>query len=207
MRRLADALPSSDAQQFYRSLVEYWPSQLIEIDGQASEVLTFDSYRVDGDFVDSVLGMAFVDSVTYLPDDILVKTDRATMSNSLEARVPFLDHRLVEYAATLPRVFKLQKGIGKILLRKIAGQYVPEEMFDRPKQGFGIPIDAWLRGPLREWADQLLNDRSTAVSKLIDFSEILRIWKLHISGVESHGGRIWVILMLQSWARRWDPTA
>jgi asparagine synthase (glutamine-hydrolysing) len=149
--------------------------------------------------------MMYVDQRTYLPDDILVKVDRASMAVALEARVPFLDHRLVEFAATLPLELKVRNGRGKWLLRQVLRRYLDPRLTARPKQGFAIPIADWLRGPLREWAEDLLSPTSLSRSGLLDPDPIRRVWATHLEGRGNHQHRLWVILMLQAWFRRATP--
>jgi asparagine synthase (glutamine-hydrolysing) len=139
------------------------------------------------------------DMQNYLPDDILVKVDRAAMASSLETRVPFLDHRIVEFALATPLRFKIRAGRSKWLLRELLSRYLPPTMINRPKQGFTIPLDVWLRGPLRDWAESLLSPRSLAHSGLVNAMSVRRTWEEHLSGRRNHQRAIWTILMLQAW--------
>ena len=143
--------------------------------------------------------MMWWDMQTYLPDDILVKVDRAAMASSLETRVPFLDHRVVEFALAMPLQFKIRAGRSKWLLRELLARQLPTAMFERPKQGFTVPLDAWLRGPLRDWAESLLDPRSLETSGLLNADNIRRTWKEHLSGRRNHQRALWTILMLQAW--------
>jgi len=153
VHKLSDIL-AAEGDEFYRQLVSHWdqPDSIV-IAGHEQKSLAWDpdiAHRVPG-FVDR---MRYYDLMTYLPDDILTKVDRASMAVSLEARVPLLDHRVVEYTWTLPMHMKIRKGQGKWLIRQVLYQYVPKHLVERPKMGFGVPIDHWLRGPLREWGDE-----------------------------------------------------
>ena len=142
----------------------------------------------------------------YLPDDILVKVDRASMAVALEARVPFLDHRVVEFAATLPLELKVRDGRGKWLLREVLRRYLDPRLTGRPKQGFAIPIADWLRGPLREWAEDLLSPTALADSGVIDPDPVRRAWAAHLDGHRNYQYRLWVILTLQAWFRAAAPS-
>ena len=145
--------------------------------------------------------MMALDTLTYLPDDILVKVDRATMAVSLEARAPFLDHRISEFACRLPDSLLMQSGQGKMILRKLLAKYVPTSLTDRPKQGFGIPVDRWVRGPLRDWAESLLDPRLLAEQGFFRANHIRQVWEEHASGRANRITQLWPILMFQAWHR------
>ena len=140
----------------------------------------------------------FLDQISYLPDDILAKVDRASMAASLESREPLLDYRLVEFAWTLPLSMKVRRGKGKLVLRRVLARYVPPSLFERPKMGFGIPLAKWLRGRLRDWAQSLLDEAA------VEFSDpqLLRLkWREHLRGRDDWQYHLWAVLMLQAWLR------
>ncbi len=152
--------------------------------------------------------MMYCDAVSYLPGDILCKVDRAAMAVSLETRVPFLDHRVAELAARIPIDFKIANGEGKQIVRKLLYREAPKELFDRPKSGFGIPIGDWLRGPLREWTEELLDERRLAREGWFDPGVVRRRWREHLTGRRDFTAAIWAILMFQSWLEEQDaPTS
>lgn len=143
--------------------------------------------------------MMALDAMTYLPDDILVKVDRASMSVSLETRAPFIDRDTMEFACRLPISMKLRDGRGKWILRQLLYRYVPRTLVDRPKMGFSIPLDEWLRGPLREWAEELLAENRLRREGYLDPVPIRAAWKQHVRGEGSFGYRLWSVLMFQAW--------
>ncbi len=146
--------------------------------------------------------MQLFDTATYLPDDILQKVDRASMAVSLEVRPPLLDHRIVEFACKLPRHMRIRNGESKWLLRRVLEGYVPRELIDRPKMGFAIPLADWLRGPVRDWAEDLL-DASHLGGGLLDAAAVRKIWSEHVSGRRNWAYALWTVLMFEAWRRRW----
>jgi asparagine synthase (glutamine-hydrolysing) len=141
----------------------------------------------------------YLDLLTYLPDDILVKVDRATMGVSLESRAPFLDHTVVDFAWRIPMERKVAGGSSKRVLRELLHRYVPPALVDRPKMGFGIPIDQWLRGPLREWAGDLLSPELLKRAGYLDPEAVARKWEEHSSGARNWQYLLWDVLMFQAW--------
>lgn len=187
----------------YRSLVSEWRDPALVVKGENGLVIEAPGLLADplpGDGVEpSPLDMMYRDNMTYLPDDILCKVDRAAMAISLETRVPFLDHRVAEVAWCLPLSMKIRGGQGKWALRQVLYQYVPRELIERPKTGFAIPVGQWLRGPLREWAEGLLNERRLEVEGFFFPKPVRRKWAAHLDGRCDHTASLWAVLMFQTW--------
>lgn len=195
----AGVLGSASIDALYHGLVSHWPapSRLVVGGHEPPTLLTENVPSLDG--LDPVERMMTLDLLTYLPDDILTKVDRASMAVTLESRVPMLDHRVVEFAWNLPQSLKQRDGIGKWALRQVLYRHVPQSIIDRPKMGFGVPIDAWLRGPLREWGESLL-DESRLRSEGFFYPELIREkWDEHLSGSRNWAYHLWDVLMFQAW--------
>jgi asparagine synthase (glutamine-hydrolysing) len=202
LAKFARVLSASSDDDAYERLVSLWSGQDGLIRGEESQA-PFpgdDAAGVDG-FVER---MMLRDQRHYLPDDILVKVDRATMAASLESRAPLLDHELAEWLWTLPLRFRCRDGEGKWLLRQVLARHLPPAMFARPKTGFGIPVGAWLRGPLRDWCEDLLDARGLAADGLLNPAPVRRAWADHLSGRRDHYAKLWAVLMFRSWVRRWE---
>ena len=143
--------------------------------------------------------MMYCDAVSYLPDDILAKVDRASMAVALETRVPFLDHRVAELAARIPLNLKVQGGCGKHIVRKLLYGMVPRELLERPKAGFAVPVGGWIKGPLRAWAEDLLDPPVMRSQGWFDADLVTARWRQHLSGQRDSTPALWAILMFQSW--------
>lgn len=202
MHKLAAVLNADDSSALYRRLVSFWePGELMPGVNEPRGVL-WDASVAD-DFPKLLDRMQFLDLVTYLPDDILTKVDRASMAVSLEARVPLLDHRVIEFAWQLPRSAKMRGGVGKWLLKEVLYRHVPAQLVKRPKMGFGIPLGEWLRGPLRDWAETLLDEQSLRDGELLDAKRVRQYWSEHLQGKRDWQHLLWMVLMLQAWRERW----
>ena len=203
LHKLAILLDHPEPDAIYRRLVSQWERpEEISARGREPAGPLWDA-TVARDFPDLVPRMQFLDMVSYLPDDILTKVDRATMAVGLEGRVPLLDHRVVAYSWSLPLNLKVRAGRGKWLLRRVLDRYVPPRLTERPKMGFGVPIDAWLRGPLREWAESLLSPTRLARHGLVRVEPVRQAWQEHLAGTRNWQYPLWNVLMLQAWRERW----
>jgi asparagine synthase (glutamine-hydrolysing) len=195
----AGVLASQSADALFLGLVSHWhdPASVVIGGHEPSTLLNGNVPALDG--LDDVQRMMALDMLTYLPDDILSKVDRAAMGVSLETRVPFLDHRLVEFAWNLPQSMKLRDGQTKWALRQVLYRHIPRALIERPKMGFGVPIDHWLRGPLRDWAETLLSESRLRSEGFFNSEPIRRKWAEHLSGKRNWQYHLWNVLMFQVW--------
>jgi asparagine synthase (glutamine-hydrolysing) len=192
-------LLDGNLEDVYASLVSVWPKTSHLVKGGEEPSSDQLDHAFAGSSLSNIEQMMLLDTLTYLPDDILVKVDRAAMGVSLETRVPFLDHRVVEFAWQIPLSMKLRNGTSKWVLREVLYRYVPKELIDRPKMGFGIPLDSWLRGPLRDWGESLLDASRLEREGYFHPDPIRRKWEQHLSGKYDFSYQLWGILMFQSW--------
>lgn len=202
IHKVASVLKLDGADALYRRLVSHWEPGALMTGTDETRGILWDK-SVKDDFPDLLDRMQFLDLVTYLPDDILTKVDRCSMAVALEARVPLLDHRVVELAWRLPHSAKIRGGVTKWLLRQVLYRHVPRELVERPKMGFGVPLAEWLRGPLRDWAEDLLSERRLAETGLFDIALVRRYWSEHLSGARNWQYLLWDLLMFESWRERW----
>lgn len=201
--KLAEVLEHRDDAAFYRWLVSHWKQPEAVVPGAREPVTVLDAHGGRPRLPDFRAEMMWLDQMTYLPDDILTKVDRASMAVSLEARVLLLDHRVVEFAWRVPMALKYRDGQGKWLLRQVVHRHVPRGLMERPKMGFGVPIEDWLRGPLREWAESLLDARRLREEGFFDPAPVRRLWEEHLSGARRWQFYLWDVLMFQAWNERW----
>lgn len=198
-QKLADVLALSDDHAFFHQLTSHWKDPASIVIG-AIEPLTLLTDPAAWPKTDSFEHwMMAMDTQTYMTDDILVKVDRAAMAASIETRVPMIDHRIVELSWRMPLDFKIRNGQGKWLLREVLYRHVPKELIERPKQGFGVPLDSWLRGPLREWAESLIDSSRLRQEGYFHPAPIRQMWDEHLSGRRNWQHHLWNVLMFQAW--------
>jgi asparagine synthase (glutamine-hydrolysing) len=200
--KMAAVLKLDNVDALYRRLVSHWEPSEVTLHAQEPPSIINDE-TISQEFPDLLARMQFLDLVTYLPDDILTKVDRASMAVALEARVPLLDHRVVEFSWRLPRKTKVRNRTTKWILRQVLYRHVPRELIERPKMGFGIPLGEWLRGPLRDWAETLLNENRLRDAALLDHKVVRRFWQEHLDGSRNWQYLLWDVLMLEAWRERW----
>lgn len=203
LHKAAAVLTCRDVEELYLGLVSHWqkPEEIVLGSKEPKTVLTDPDRKAK--FSDPILQMMAQDTLSYLPDDILVKVDRAAMAVSLETRVPFLDHEVLEHAWRLPKELKLNEGQSKWCLRQILYRYVPKSLIERPKMGFAVPLDSWLRGPLRGWAEDLLDETRLLEEGFFNADLVRKMWQEHLSGKRNWQYQLWDILMFQAWYQRY----
>lgn len=201
--KLAALLLVQQPEALYLPLVSHWTDPAALVAGAAEPPTPVTDPTQWLDVPDLAHRMMYLDAITYLPDDILVKVDRAAMGVSLETRVPLLDHRVVEFAWRLPLAMKIRQGQGKWLLRQVLYRYVPRRLIERPKMGFGVPIDRWLRGPLRDWAEDLISVSRLRSEGFLDPAPIRALWTDHLRGTRDGQYLLWDVLMFQAWHSHW----
>jgi asparagine synthase (glutamine-hydrolysing) len=202
LHKIADLMSADSPQAIYRRLTSYWQDAASVLIG-GNDRASADPPAAVPDRADFAHLMMYLDEVTYLPDDVLVKVDRASMAVSLEVRAPLLDHRLIEFAWRLPGAMKIRQRQGKWILRQVLNRHLPRQLFDRPKQGFEVPMDAWLRGPLREWAEAMLSSDRLAGEGFFAPGPIRAAWAEHLGGARNRGEELWTVLMFQAWHEHW----
>ena len=199
LAKLADAIVTDSPESMYSMLVSMWKDPASVVPNACEPQIPLTDRLQWANLTDFTQRMLFLDTITYLPDDILVIVDRASMSASLEAREPLLDHRVLEFAWSLPLRMKLRDGQGKWLLRQVLYKYVPQSIIDRPKAGFGIPVNDWLRGPLRDWSETLLAEDLLRRQGYLNPHPIRAIWQEHLVGRRNCDAMLWNVLMFQAW--------
>jgi len=200
--KLAGVIKQGSGDSYYHTLISHWKEPEKIVLGGIEPKTIFSSVAQQPELSGLQERMMYLDSMTYLPDDILTKVDRASMAVSLEARVPLLDHRVVEFSWEVPMSLKYKAGNSKWLLREVLDRYVPRELMERPKMGFGVPIDEWLRGPLRDWAESLLSEKNLREDGFFDPLPIRKMWNEHISGQRRWHYYLWDVLMFQAWLEK-----
>ena len=199
LQKGAGVIGSKNLNDLYMRLVSNWqdPSSVVIVAEHHKKVFSTDASMLAE--LDDITKMMAVDMVSYLPDDILVKVDRAAMGVSLETRVPFLDQDVFEFASKIPLEMKLNKGVGKSILRDVLYKYVPKDLIERPKMGFGVPVGVWLQGPLRDWAEILLNESLLEQQGFFHVDVVRDMWAEHIAGTRNWQSQLWAVLMFQAW--------
>jgi asparagine synthase (glutamine-hydrolysing) len=202
LQRGASALGCESIVELYLALMSHWhdPASVVVGGYDLPTVLAGGAPDLQG--LSDIQRMMTLDMHSYLPDDILVKVDRAAMAVSLETRVPFLDHRVVEFASRLPQSLKVHDAQSKWILRQVLYRHVPRALVDRPKMGFSVPIAHWLRGPLRDWAESLLDESRLRREGYLKPEPIRAKWNEHLSGKHNWEWQLWVVLMFQAWLEK-----
>ena len=204
LHKLGNLMRAGSTGEMYRSLLSAWqqPERLV---GGTAGSDDLNGAILNGHEPGHLLDrMMLADQLLYLPDDLLAKVDRASMAVGLEVRAPILDHRVVEFSWRLPRALKIRSALGKWILRQVLYRRVPQALVERPKMGFSVPIDRWLRGPLRAWAESLLPARGAGADGLLDPVAVASAWKDLQDGRRPGGAAMWAVLRFQAWRIRWQ---
>lgn len=200
MHKLAKALSMNSREELFTGFLQQWDNPPLYQGASNSLEHKAITFAPALSFAENMMAH---DARFYLPHNILTKVDRASMAVSLEARAPLLDYRIYEYVWSLPLHFKIRDGQGKWLLRQVLARHVPSNLFERPKQGFSMPVGAWLRGALRDWAEHFLDEQAMTQQGLLDVQTIRAVWQDHINGTADHGTKLWTVLMFQAWRDKW----
>ena len=199
--KVARALSARSDEEMYEGFLTQWPDTDHIVPGASGFSSFIDWASLGLDRLSFAEQMMIRDAIGYLSNDILVKVDRATMAASLESRAPFLDHRIYEFTASLPMRFKIRDGKTKWILRQILDEFLPRTLIERPKTGFGVPIDAWLRGELKDWSESLLSEQALRQSSMFDVAKVRNAWAQHLAGASNLQHPLWCVLMYQAWLR------
>ena len=199
LQKGARVIGSKNLNDLYMRLVSNWqdPASVVKGAEEHQKRVSTDDFLLAE--LDDITKMMAIDMLSYLPDDILVKVDRAAMGVSLETRVPFLDQDVFEFASKIPLEMKLNKGVGKSVLRDFLYKYVPKDLIERPKMGFGVPVGVWLKGPLRDWAEILLDESLLEQQGFFHVGVVRDMWAEHIAGTRNWQSQLWAVLMFQAW--------
>jgi asparagine synthase (glutamine-hydrolysing) len=204
LQKLAESLESRSLEEVYRRLVSYWPEpEQLVFSSREPEAFFHPDFTL-GETADFIDRMCFWDQVAYLPDDNLTKMDRASMSVGLETRAPLLDHRVVAFSWRLGNQLKVAGGKSKWILRQLLYRYVPKALIERPKMGFSVPVGEWLRGPLTEWASDLLSETLLSRQGILNPSMVQQTWQDHLTGRVEGQNRLWAVLMFQAWYQAFE---
>ncbi len=203
MHKFAEILNKHSESDVYMSLISNWQSPKTLVRGGYEELIPLVDPKMQIEDLSFAETMMYWDTLSYLNGDILTKLDRASMAVSLEARAPLLDRRIYEYVWRLPMEYKIRGKQGKWLLRQVLKNHIPDELFNRPKQGFSVPVANWLRGELREWAEDLLDEKTLREQGLLDYMQVKNMWEQHQRGKGNHAQKLWTVIMFQAWHKKW----
>jgi asparagine synthase (glutamine-hydrolysing) len=203
LHKLAEVIEAPTRDELYTGLLSHWQDPAVVVTGGHEPPSVLNDGAQAPQLADWLALKMYLDLVSYLPGDILAKVDRATMGVSLEGRMPFLDHRVVEFVWHLPLAMKIRDGVSKYLLRRLLYKYVPPRLLERPKMGFGAPVGAWLKGPMREWAETLLAESRLRADGILNPAPIREKWQEHLAGKRNWQYQLWTVLMFQAWRERW----